>query len=90
MASDEGKSKPWWVYVLRCADGTLYCGSTPDLAARLEAHNAGRGAKYTRGRAPVEVAYSRKLADRSRAQSEEARIKALTREEKLRFIGTPA
>ena len=47
-----------YVYILRCADGTLYCGWTNDLAARLDAHNSGKGAKYTRGRGPVELAYS--------------------------------
>lgn len=47
-----------YTYILRCADGTLYCGWTNDLTARLAAHNSGRGAKYTRGRGPVQLAYS--------------------------------
>ena len=51
-----------YVYILRCADGTLYCGWTNDLAARLDAHNSGKGAKYTRGRGPVELAYSEMFA----------------------------
>jgi len=80
--------RAWWVYIARCADGTLYCGSTPDLDARLRAHNEGAGAKYTRGRRPVEVAYRRLMPDKSRALREELRIKRLTRREKLRLIGS--
>ncbi len=76
----------WWVYVLRCADGTLYCGSTPDLVARLAAHNDGRGAKYTRGRLPVKIAFKRRLHDKSSAMREEARIKRLSRRDKLALL----
>jgi putative endonuclease len=75
-----------WVYLLRCADGTLYCGWTLDVAQRLAAHNAGRASRYTRARLPVELAWSRALPDRSAAQREELRIKALTRPEKLALI----
>jgi putative endonuclease len=75
-----------WVYLLRCADGTLYCGWTLDVAQRLAAHNAGRASRYTRARLPVELAWSRPLPDRSAAQREELRIKALTRPEKLALI----
>lgn len=78
---------PYFVYILRCADGTLYCGITTDLERRLEEHNSSdRGAKYTRGRRPVELAYSVAFDDRSRASKEEHRIKKMTREEKLMLV----
>ena len=72
-----------WVYLLRCADGSLYCGWTVDLDARLAAHNAGRASRYTRSRRPVELAWAREQPDRTAARREEARIKALSRAEKL-------
>jgi putative endonuclease len=72
-----------WVYLLRCADGSLYCGWTVDVDARLAAHNAGRASRYTRSRRPVELAWAREQPDRTTARREEARIKALTRAEKL-------
>jgi len=78
----------WRVYIARCADGTLYCGSTPDLAARLKAHNDGSGAKYTRGRGPVTVAYERLMPDKFAALREEARIKRLARRDKLEIIAS--
>ena len=78
-----------WVYVLRCADGSLYCGWTPDVEARLAAHRSGRGARYTRSRLPVELAWSRRMPDRSAARREEARIKQLSRREKLALVGLP-
>ena len=71
-----------YVYILRCADGTLYCGWTNDLAARLDAHNSGKGAKYTRGRGPVELAYSEMFDTQSEAMHREAEIKKLTRPQK--------
>lgn len=78
---------PYFVYILRCADGTLYCGITTDLERRVEEHNSSdRGAKYTRGRRPVELVYSVAFDDRSRASKEEHRIKKMTREEKLKLI----
>ena len=87
MTESRGKKgKAWWVYLLRCADGTLYCGSTPDIRARLAAHNGGNGAKYTRARLPVRVAFKRRMADKSSAMREEARIKRLARAEKLALI----
>ena len=73
---------PWLVYILRCADGTLYTGCTNDLARRLRAHHAGQ-VKYTRGRLPVEAIYQEPAPDRSRAQIREAQIKRLSRQEKL-------
>jgi putative endonuclease len=75
-----------WVYVLRCADGSLYTGWTVDLQRRLQRHRAGRASRYTASRLPVELAFARPLADRSAARREEARIKRLTRAQKLRLI----
>jgi putative endonuclease len=72
-----------WVYLLRCADGTLYCGWTVDVEARLAAHKAGKASRYTRSRLPVELAWSAELPDRTAARREEARIKALPRAAKL-------
>jgi putative endonuclease len=74
------------VYLLRCADGTLYCGWTVDLERRVAAHNAGRASRYTRTRLPVELAWSRALPDRTAAMREEARIKQLPRAAKLALI----
>ena len=76
-----------WVYVLRCADGTLYTGWTSDLERRLKRHQAGSASRYTASRRPVELAWSAQLEGRSEAMSEEARIKRLSRSEKLALIG---
>ena len=75
-----------YVYILRCADGTLYCGWTNDLAARLDAHNSGKGAKYTRGRGPVELAYSEMFGTQSEAMHREAEIKKLSRPQKQALL----
>lgn len=73
----------WYVYLLRCADRTLYCGVTTDLERRLHEHNSSRrGARYTRARRRVSLAWSRACADRAEACRQEARIKALSRAEK--------
>lgn len=74
------------VYLLRCADGTLYTGWTADLERRLAAHAAGSASRYTRTRLPVELAGAWPMPDRTAARREEARIKALTRAEKLRLL----
>ena len=76
----------YYVYILRCADDTLYTGYTPDLTARLAAHNSGKGAKYTRGRHPVTLAFSEVFEDRHEALGYEYSLKQLSREEKLRLI----
>ncbi len=73
----------WVCYLLRCADGTLYCGITNDLDKRLGAHNAGEGAKYTRGRTPVKVVYQESCEDKSAALKRELQIKRLPRGEKI-------
>lgn len=77
----------WHVYLLRCADGTLYAGITTDLARRLAAHNAGKASKYTRSRLPVALAWSEPAADEGAAKRREHQVRTLSREEKLRLIG---
>jgi putative endonuclease len=72
-----------FVYLVRCSDGSLYCGWTTDVGRRLRMHNAGRASRYTSKRLPVTLAYVAEVADRSAALREEARIKRLTRAEKL-------
>ena len=72
----------WGVYILRCGDGTLYTGITDNLPRRLEAHRAGRGAKYTRGRGPLTLVYWEEQTDRAAASRREWAIKQLTRTEK--------
>lgn len=76
----------WWVYLLRCGDGTLYAGITDDLDRRLAAHNAGRGAKYTRGRRPVALVWREEQPDKSAALRREYAVKQLTRAKKLALI----
>lgn len=77
----------WWVYILRCADGSLYSGITTDLQRRLAEHNsASSTTKYTRMRQPVEMVYSRAHPDRSAASQEEYRLKKLPRDAKLDLI----
>ena len=75
--------QPAFVYLLRCADGSLYCGWTSDVQRRFEEHAAGRASRYTRSRLPVELVWSTRKASRSDAMREEARIKRLTRIQKL-------
>lgn len=77
---------PWYVYILRCGDGTLYTGITDDIPRRLAAHRAGKGAKYTRGRGPLELVYTEQLPDKSAALRREIEIKRLRRAEKERLI----
>ncbi|MCI9310220.1 MAG: GIY-YIG nuclease family protein [Lawsonibacter sp.] len=76
----------WYVYILRCGDGTLYTGITDDIPRRLAAHRAGKGAKYTRGRGPLELVYQERVPDKSAALRREAAIKRLRRREKERLI----
>lgn len=78
--------KSWYLYILRCGDGSLYTGITVDVPKRLEAHQKGKGAKYTRGRGPLELVYQEKCEDHSQALRRELEIKAMTREEKIRFL----
>ena len=78
--------KTWYLYILRCKDGTLYTGITTDTDRRLEEHNSGKGAKYTRGRGPVEMVYREMCPDHSAALKRELEIKGLTRQEKEKLI----
>lgn len=75
----------WTVYLVRCADDTLYCGITNDLAGRLAAHEAGKGAKYTRGRGPLVLVATRRCRDKGLALRIEHAVKRLPRREKLRL-----
>lgn len=77
------QSQPWWVYVLRCSDNSLYCGITTDLERRLRQHNAGKGARYTKGRRPAEVLHAWTVPSRSFALQEEHTFKALSRQKKI-------
>lgn len=74
-----------YVYVVKCSDDTLYTGYTTDVDRRVEEHNSGEGAKYTRGRTPVEVVHVEEFGERGEAMSREAEIKSLSREEKERL-----
>lgn len=76
----------WFVYMLRCGDGSLYTGSTNDVQRRLAVHQSGKGAKYTRSHQPVELAYWEELPDRSAALRREAAIKKLSREQKFSLL----
>lgn len=76
----------WFVYMLRCGDGSLYTGYTDNVSRRLAAHQSGKGAKYTRSRPPVVLAYQEELPDKSSAMRREAAIKRLTRRQKLELI----
>lgn len=80
------KKKQNITYILRCSDGTLYTGWTNNLDKRLREHNAGRGARYTRGRRPVKLAYQETHATKQEAMQREARIKKMTRKEKEKLI----
>ena len=76
----------FYVYILRCGDGTLYCGYTNNVEKRLEAHRSGKGAKYTKGRLPLELVYTEEFAEKGDALRREAEIKKLSRKEKLNII----
>jgi putative endonuclease len=80
----------WYVYVARCADGTLYCGIARDVAARIAAHDAGRGARYTRGRGPLELLIVRRCRGQGNALRIEHAVKQLSRAEKLALVQVPA
>lgn len=82
--------RPQYVYILKCADGTLYTGWTTDLKARVAAHNAGKGAKYTRPRRPVDLVYHEEYDDKGTALSREHAIKQLTRAQKDKLIRSAA
>jgi putative endonuclease len=76
----------WYLYILRCKDDTLYTGITTDVEKRLEAHRTGKGAKYTRGRSPLELVYRESCGSHSDALKREHQVKMLTRVEKQNLI----
>ncbi|MEM0360362.1 MAG: GIY-YIG nuclease family protein [Candidatus Diapherotrites archaeon] len=78
--------KKFYVYLLECADGSLYCGWTDDLNKRVAAHKTGRGAKYTRAKPPVQLAYFEEFDGKSAALKREFEIKQMTRQEKERLV----
>lgn len=75
-----------YIYIVRCVDDSLYTGWTNDVIRRVEMHNLGRGAKYTRGRRPVELVYFEELPDKQAAQRREYAVKQLTHQQKLCLI----
>lgn len=79
----KSNSNGWIVYILKCADETLYTGITNDLAGRMARHGAGKGAKYTRGRGPCTLVYSEECATKGMALRREIEIKSLKRSQKL-------
>lgn len=78
--------KPWYVYIVECSDGTLYTGTTTDIQQRIDKHNKGTGAKYTKRRRPVKLKAFSVYENRSIACKEEWRVKQLSRAEKLNLI----
>jgi putative endonuclease len=78
--------RTWFVYIARCSDGSLYTGIAVDVAARIASHNEGRGARYTRGRAPIELCIKRRCASQGDALRLELAVKRLSRSEKERLI----
>ena len=79
----------WHLYLARCKDGSLYCGIAQDVAARIAAHDAGKGARYTRGRGPLALLLVRRCKDKSQALRLELLVKALSRPEKLALGASP-
>ena len=78
--------KTWKLYILRCGDGSLYTGIALDVQARLTRHREGTGAKYTRGRGPLELVYQEECGDHSSALKREYEVKSLPRQEKMKLI----
>lgn len=84
------RNKPtWYLYILKCGDGSLYTGITTDVERRIKQHTEGTGAKYTRGKGPLKLVYKKRFKNRSLASKREAAIKKLTREEKIKLIKKP-
>jgi putative endonuclease len=80
----------WFVYLARCADGSIYCGISNDVPARIETHNKGKGAKYTRARLPIELVWTEEHPDKIAAMQREYVVKNLTRIKKLEMINEKA
>ncbi len=77
---------PWFIYILECADQTLYTGITTDIQRRFQQHEQGQGAKYTKGRTPLKLLYTEKARNRSEASKREAEIKTMSKQEKRELI----
>lgn len=82
----QADQEAWWVYILRCADGTLYTGMTKDLPRRCRQHNAGKASRYTRCRLPIKLVFQESQVSRSMALKREAALKGLSRKQKLALI----
>jgi predicted GIY-YIG superfamily endonuclease len=82
----QSATEPWFCYMLRCRDGSLYVGMTNDVAKRVEKHNRGLGPEFTKRRRPVELIWNREFADRSMARKREVEIKGWSRKKKLGLI----
>ena len=80
------KERPWFVYILRCKDDSLYTGITNDIQERIATHNSGEGAKYTRARIPVILVYQETCSDKSTAREREIEIKGWTRSKKEKLV----
>lgn len=80
----------WYLYMVMCADGSLYTGITTDLERRVQQHTTGSGAKYTKMKRPVTLVYSEVHPDRSAASKREYEIKQLTRQQKLQLVAPQA
>ena len=88
MQKEQSEAVIWWVYMIRCGNDALYTGIATDVSRRFEEHESQgpKGAKYTRGKLPLELVYRREIGNRSEACKEEIRIKALSRQQKLALI----
>ena len=86
MKNDEDNREVNYTYIIECSDGSLYTGWTNNLEKRIEAHNNGSGAKYTRNRRPVELVYAESFESKNEAMSREWHIKRMSREDKLKLI----
>lgn len=80
------EDKTWYLYIVECRDGSLYTGITDDIPRRMEQHNSGKGAKYTRGRGPITLRYQENCGTHGDALRREIQVKRLTRQEKLELI----
>lgn len=78
---------PWFIYVVKCRDESLYTGITTDISRRIKEHNTKKGAFYTQNKIPVELVYQEAMANQSKARKREATIKKLTRKQKLELVG---
>jgi predicted GIY-YIG superfamily endonuclease len=82
----ENQTSLWWVYIVECADGSLYTGTTDDVEKRIDRHNTGKGAKYTRSRGPVRLVHREQHPSRSHALKREIEIKKLRRAQKKLIV----